>query len=379
MKPEKRIYLSAPHMSGGEQKYLDQAFEQNWIAPLGPNVDGFEKDLAAYCGVKDAAALSSGTAAIHLALIILGVEPGDEVICSSFTFSGTVNPVSYLGATPVFVDSEENSWNMDPDLLEEAITDRIRKGKKPKAIIPVHLYGMPADMDRILSIAEKYEIPVVEDAAEALGSRYQNQPAGSFGLMGILSFNGNKIISTSGGGALLSDNKELTAKARFLSTQARDRAPYYLHTHIGYNYRMSNLLAGVGRGQMEVIDERVKQRREMHSFYGSHLDQVEGIQFLKEPGEEYYSNFWLTTILLDPEKTGTTHIRLMEELEKENIESRHLWNPMHLQPVFSGSPAYVNGTSERLFKQGLCLPSGSNMDDQDRARVLDALQRVLKI
>lgn len=366
-------------MSGREQKYLDQAFEQNWIAPLGPNVNGFEKDLANYCGVNDAAALSSGTAAIHLALIILGVQPGDEVICSSFTFSGTVNPVSYLGATPVFIDSEEGSWNMDPDLLEEALSDRLSKGKKPRAIIPVHLYGMPANMDRILSIAEKYEIPVVEDAAEALGSRYRNKPAGSFGLMGILSFNGNKILSTSGGGALLSDNPEYTAKARFLSTQARDKAPYYLHTHIGYNYRMSNLLAGVGRGQMEVIDERVKQRREMFYFYQEHLDPVEGIRFLKEPGEEYFSNFWLTTILVDPEKTGITHIRLMEELEKENIESRHLWNPMHLQPVFSASPAYVNGTSERLFKQGLCLPSGSNMTAEDRARVLEVLKRVLKI
>ena len=366
-------------MSGNEQKYLDEAFEQNWIAPLGPNVNAFEKTLADYCGVEDAAALSSGTAAIHLALILLGVEPGDEVICSSFTFSGTVNPVSYLGATPVFVDSEVSSWNMDPDLLEEAISDRISKGKKPKALIPVHLYGMPANMDRILSIAEKYEIPVVEDAAEALGSRYNDQPAGSFGRIGILSFNGNKILSTSGGGALLSDEPELTAKARFLSTQARDKASYYLHTEIGYNYRMSNLLAGVGRGQMEVIDERVKQRRNMHAFYLEHLDQVEGITFLKEPGEEYFSNFWLTTILIDPEKTGTTHTQLMEEMEKHNIESRHLWNPMHLQPVFSDSPAYVNGTAERLFKQGLCLPSGSNMSDEDRARVLEVLKGVFKL
>lgn len=376
---KKRIYLSSPHMSGREQKYLDEAFEQNWIAPLGPNVDAFEKTLAEYCGVKDAAALSSGTAAIHLALIILGVGPGDEVICSSFTFSGTVNPVSYLGAKPVFVDSEEASWNMDPELLEEAVSDRIRKGKKPKAIIPVHLYGMPANMDRILSIAEKYDIPVVEDAAEAMGSRYRGRPAGSFGRIGILSFNGNKILSTSGGGAFLSDDPQLTAKARFLATQARDRAPYYLHSHIGYNYRMSNLLAGVGRGQMEVIDERVKQRRDMFSFYREHLDQVEGISILKEPGEEYFSNFWLTTILIDPDLTGTTHILLMAELEKQNIESRHLWNPMHLQPVFSGCPAYVNGTSERLFSQGLCLPSGSNMTGADRARVLEVIQQVLKI
>ena len=381
-KPEngtKRIYLSAPHMSGREQKYLDEAFEQNWIAPLGPNVDAFEKAVADYCGTKDAAALSSGTAAIHLALIILGVQPGDEVICSSFTFSGTVNPVSYQGATQVLIDSEEDSWNIDPELLEKAVEERIRLGKKVKAIIPVHLYGMPANMQEILSIAEKYKIPVVEDAAEALGSRYQDKPAGSFGKIGILSFNGNKILSTSGGGALLSDDPELTKQARYLATQARDQAPYYLHSQIGYNYRMSNLLAGLGRGQMEVVEERVRQKRDNFHFYHEHLEQVEGISFLKEPGENYFSNYWLTTILIDPELTGTSNTQLMEELERHNIESRHLWNPMHLQPVFSGCPAYVNGTSERLFRQGLCLPSGSNMTDDDRKRVLDVLQRVFKI
>jgi dTDP-4-amino-4,6-dideoxygalactose transaminase len=378
-KHKKRIYLSAPHMSGREQKYLDEAFEQNWIAPLGPNVDGFENALAHYCGVRDSAALSSGTAAIHLALIILGVEPGDEVICSSFTFSGTVNPVSYLGATQVYVDSEEESWNMDPELLEEAVSDRISKGKKPRAIIPVHLYGMPANMEEILAIAEKYEIPVVEDAAEALGSRYKGKPAGSFGRIGILSFNGNKILSTSGGGALLSDDQEITAKARFLATQARDKAAYYLHSHIGYNYRMSNLLAGVGRGQMEVLDERIRQRRDMHFFYREQLEQLDGITFLKEPGDDYFSNYWLTTILIDPERSGTTNAALMEELGKHNIESRHLWNPMHLQPVFAHCPAYVNGTSEALFKQGLCLPSGSNMTEEDRMRVLEVLQQVFKI
>jgi dTDP-4-amino-4,6-dideoxygalactose transaminase len=307
------------------------------------------------------------------------VEPGDEVISSTFTFSGTVNPISYLGATPVLVDSEEATWNMDPDLLEEAIADRISKGKKPKALIPVHLYGMPANMDKILSIAEKYEIPVVEDAAEALGSRYKDKPAGSFGKLGILSFNGNKILNTSGGGMLLSDEPELISRARFLATQARDKAAYYLHSQIGYNYRMSNLLAGLGRGQMEVIEERVRQKRENFHFYQEHLEQVEGISFLKEPGEEYFSNFWLTTILIDPEKTGISHTELMEELEKHNIESRHLWNPMHLQPVFAKSPAYVNGTAERLFKQGLCLPSGSNMTDEDRARVLEVLKRVFKL
>lgn len=375
----KRIYLSSPHMSGKERKYIDEAFEQNWIAPLGPNVDEFEKATAAYCGVKDAAALSSGTAAIHLALIMMGVKPGDEVIASSFTFSGTVNPIAYLGATPVYVDSEESTWNMDPNLLEEAIKDRISKGKRVKALIPVHLYGMPASMEAILSLASRYDIPVVEDAAEALGSRYQGKKAGSMGKISVLSFNGNKILSTSGGGMLLSDDPDITRKARFLSTQARDQAPYYLHTEIGYNYRMSNIVAGIGRGQMEVIDQRVRQRRDNHFFYREHLEHVDGISFLREPGEDYFSNHWLTCILVDPKKTGTTNRQLMEDLEKQNIESRHLWNPMHLQPVFADAPAYVNGTSERLFKQGLCLPSGSNMTDEDRARVLEVLKRSLKI
>jgi len=376
---DKRIYLSSPHMSGGERKYIDEAFEQNWIAPLGPNVDGFEKVVADYCGVKDAAALSSGTAAIHLALIILGVEPGDEVIASSFTFSGTVNPVAYLGATPVFVDSEEGTWNMDPNLLEEAVKKRIKSGKRVKAIIPVHLYGMPANMKEILSIAEKYDIPVVEDAAEALGSRYMGKQAGSFGRIAILSFNGNKILSTSGGGMLLSDDPEITAKARFLATQARDRAPYYQHSEIGYNYRMSNILAGVGRGQMEVIDERVRLRRENHFYYREQLEQVDGISFLKEPNDDFFSNQWLTTILVDPEKTGTSNELLMEALERQNIEARYLWKPMHLQPVFSDAPAYVNGTSEHLFQQGLCLPSGSNMSDDDRDRVMSVVKQTLDI
>ncbi len=364
-------------MSGGEMKYIKEAFKQNWIAPLGPNVDGFEKAVAGYCGVQDAAALSSGTAAIHLALIILGGKPGDEVIVSTFTFSGSVNPVVYQGAIPVFVDSEAGTWNMDPDLLEQALKERIEKGKRVKAIIPVHLYGMPANMERILAIAEQYGVPVVEDAAEALGSRFKDAPAGSFGKISILSFNGNKILNTSGGGMLLSDDKTLTEKARFLATQARDSAPWYQHSQIGYNYRMSNLLAGVGRGQMEVINERVGQRRKNHHFYREHLEQVEGIGFLKEPGEAYFSNHWLTVILIDPEKTGITNIQLLEELEEHNIESRHLWKPMHLQPVFSAYPAYLNGTSEHLFNQGLCLPSGSNMSDSDRARVLEVLKGAL--
>lgn len=374
-----RIYLSSPHMSGNELKYIEEAFEQNWIAPLGPNVDEFEKTVAAFCEVDSAAALSSGTAAIHLALVILGVQPGDEIIASSFTFSATVNPIVYQGATPVLVDSEEGSWNMDPNLLEEAVKDRIGKGKRVKAIIPVHLYGMPANMEEILRIANHYDIPVIEDAAEALGSRFNGQAAGSFGKIGILSFNGNKILSTSGGGMLLSEGSAITKKARFLSTQARDKAPWYQHSQIGYNYRMSNIIAGIGRGQMEVIEERVRQRRENHKFYRKHLEHVEGIKFLLEPGDAYFSNHWLTCILLDPERTGTNNIQLMEELEKHNIESRHLWKPMHMQPVFSDCPAYVNGTSERLFNQGLCLPSGSNMTDDDRSRVLEVLKASLNI
>ena len=364
-------------MSGGEMKYIEEAFEQNWIAPLGPNVEAFEKSVASFCGVQDAAALSSGTAAIHLALVILGVKPGDEVIVSTFTFSGSVNPVAYLGATPVFVDSEAGTWNMDADLLEQAVKERIEKGKRVKAIIPVHLYGMPANMEQILSIARHYGIPVVEDAAEALGSRFMGSPAGSFGNMAVLSFNGNKILNTSGGGMLLSDEKEFTDKARFLATQARDSAPWYQHSQIGYNYRMSNILAGVGRGQMEVIDERVRQRRENHLFYMQHLEQYDGIGFLKEPNDSYFSNHWLTTILIDSGKTGSSNRQLMEELEQHNIESRYLWKPMHLQPVFSAYPAYLTGTAERLFHQGLCLPSGSNMSDSDRARVLNVLQNTL--
>ncbi|MEA3460544.1 MAG: aminotransferase class I/II-fold pyridoxal phosphate-dependent enzyme [Bacteroidota bacterium] len=376
--PEKRIYLSSPHMSGGEMKYIKEAFEQNWIAPLGPNVDAFERAIAAYCGVKEAAALSSGTAAIHLALIILGVKAGDEVIASSFTFSATVNPIVYQGATPVFVDSEPGTWNMDPELLEQAIRERLNLGKRVKAIIPVHLYGMPANMEAILEIAARYDIPVIEDAAEALGSRFNGKAAGSFGHIGILSFNGNKILSTSGGGMLISDDPELVRQARFLSTQARDQAPHYQHSQIGYNYRMSNLLAGVGRGQIEVIEERVRQRRDNHLFYLDHLEGVNGISFLKEPDEAYFSNYWLTTILIDSASSGISNYQLMEEMEKHNIETRPLWKPMHLQPVFANAPAYVNGTSERLFQQGLCLPSGSNMSDEDRARILEVLQQVFK-
>lgn len=369
-----RIYLSSPHMSGGEMKYISEAFDQNWVAPLGPNVDAFEHALAEYCGVGHAAALSSGTAAIHLALINLGVGQGDEVIASTFTFSATVNPIVYQGATPVLIDSEPGTWNMDPQLLEDAIKKRRAQGSGLRAIIPVHLYGMPANMKDILSIAERYDIPVIEDAAEALGSRYHGKRAGSFGLMGILSFNGNKIITTSGGGALISDNKEFIAKARFLATQARDKAIHYQHSHIGYNYRMSNILAGIGRGQMEVIENRVSRRREIFLFYKESLGQYAGIEFIEEPGEDYFSNRWLTTILIDSKKTGFTREELQAKLETFNIETRPLWKPMHLQPVFAGCPAFVNNTSQKLFEKGLCLPSGSNMSEEDLSRIIKAIK-----
>jgi len=372
-----RIWLSSPHMGGNELKYINEAFESNWVAPLGPNVNAFEKELAQYLGVKHCAALVSGTAAIHLALINLGVSQGDEVICQSFTFSATANPIVYQGATPIFVDSESETWNIDPELLEEAIKDRISKGKKPKAIIVVHLYGMPAKMDEILSIAKLYDIPVIEDAAEALGSKYKGVCCGTMGCMGVLSFNGNKIITTSGGGALISNNHDFIHKARFLATQARDNAPHYQHTHIGYNYRMSNVVAGIGRGQLEVLDLRVKQRRVNNKFYRDLLGDVKGITFHTESSDSF-SNYWLTSILIDPKMTGVTREDLRKGLEIDNIESRPLWKPMHLQPVFSGAPAYTNGFSEYAFDNGLCLPSGSNMTHEDRNRITNQLKKILK-
>ena len=376
-KPE-RICLSCPHMGGGEIKYIEKAFSQNWIAPMGPNVDNFEKDISKYLGVTDASVLNSGTAAIHLALIILGIGRDDEVIASSFTFSATINPIVYLGATPVLVDSEKDTWNISPELLEAAVKDRIKKGKKPKAIIPVHLYGMPADMDPIIEIALKYDIPVIEDAAEAFGSRYKGDLAGTFGDIGIFSFNGNKIITTSGGGALVSKSKKIVEKARFLASQARDMAPFYQHSQIGYNYRMSNILAGIGRGQLEIIEDRIRQRRDNFFFYKDKLGEIDGITFLEEPNENYFSNHWLTTILMDPVKTKINPGELMTELEKENIESRLLWKPMHLQPVFASAPAYLDGTSEKLFIEGLCLPSGSKLTDSERGRVVKEILRLLR-
>lgn len=376
----KRLYLSPPHMSSLERKYVSEVFDSNWIAPLGPAVDAFERDLAGYTGIKHAAVLSSGTSAIHLALILLGVGPGDYVAVQSFTFSATVNPVAYLGATPILIDSERETWNMDPGLLEKAIQGSVSdvKGRKIKAIIGVNLYGMPAKWDEIMAISKKYEIPVIEDAAESLGGRYDGRMCGSIGKFGILSFNGNKIITTSGGGALLSNDKEMTEKARFLSTQARDNAPHYQHSEIGYNYRMSNLLAAVGRGQMEVIDERVAARRAINQSYREALAGIPGIAFHTAPSDKYFSNYWLTALIVDPENTGgTTREDIRLALEAENIESRPLWKPMHMQPVFSGSPAFVNGVSEALFHDGLCLPSGSGMTENDINRVTGIVKKTI--
>src|SRR5690554_6878786 len=361
-----KIWLSSPHMGQKEFEYVTEAFDTNWIAPLGPHVDGFEKDLETQLAQQvHVAALSAGTAAIHLALIILDVKAGDEVICQSFTFSASANPIVYQGAKPVFVDSESDTWNMDPELLREAIEDRIAKSKKPKAIIAVHLYGMPAKIKEITAVAGEYDIPVIEDAAEALGSHIDGQAMGTFGDLGILSFNGNKIITTSGGGALVSRNAEWIQKARFLATQARDAAPHYQHSHIGYNYRMSNVCAAIGRGQMVVLADRVAQRRKNFNFYKEAFKGIEGISFLEEPAG-YLSNRWLTAVLVEGE-VSREQIRLA--LEEDNIESRPLWKPMHLQPVFADAPAYTNGVSEGLFDKGLCLPSGSNLSEEDLQRV----------
>lgn len=360
-------------MGEKEFEFVKEAFETNWVAPVGPHIVAFEKELAEYNNIAYCAALSSGTAAIHLALIILGVKRDDEVLCSTFTFSGSCNPIAYLEATPVFIDSEIETWNMDPILLEEAITDRIQKtGKKPKAIIAVHLYGMPAKIKEIMAIARKYAIPVVEDAAEALGSTVDGQKLGTFGDLGIYSFNGNKIITTSGGGALVSNNEVWIQKARFLATQARDPAPHYEHSQIGYNYRMSNICAGIGRGQLMVLDARIQARRANFEFYNQKLGNRFGFSFVPEP-VGFFSNRWLTTVLVEPNENdrGITREDIRIALEKENIETRPLWKPMHLQQVFKNSPAYVNGTSEALFNKGLCLPSGSNLEEPVKSEVVD--------
>ena len=373
----KRIYLSSPHMGQAEFGFVKEAFDTNWVAPVGPNIDGFEHDLARYTGSQFSVALASGTAAIHLALIMLGVAAGDEVLCSSFTFSASANPICYLGATPVFVDCESDTWNLDPVMLEHAIQDRILHGSKPKALVLVHLYGMPAKLEEIQAVCDRYEVPLIEDAAEALGSMYRGRALGTFGVMGVLSFNGNKIITTSGGGAMISDSLEFITKAKFLSTQARDPAPHYQHSHIGYNYRMSNVSAGIGRGQMLVLNERVAQRRANHERYRQFFLNIPGVSMLSEP-DGFFSNRWLSCILVDPAKTGgitREDIRLV--LERENIESRPLWKPLHLQPVFENFPYYGGSVAESLFEQGLCLPSGSNLSDQEFERVLEVLQHAL--
>lgn len=370
-----KIWLSSPHMGENERHYVNQAFDENWIAPLGPHVDGFEHDLQNYTGAAYVAALSSGTAAVHLALILLGVGSGDEVICQSLTFCGTSNPVVYQGASPVFVDSEADTWNMSPVHLRNAIRDRLQRGKKPKAIIYVHLYGMPAQVDEIQAIAREYGIPLIEDAAEALGSVYYGRPCGTLGDMSVFSFNGNKIITTSGGGALLSSHKDWIRQARYLATQARDTAPYYQHSQIGYNYRMSNICAAIGRGQIEVLDQRVAQRRANYVFYESWLSSWPGVSFLREP-KGVLANRWLSCVLIDPEEAGFTHEDMRLALAADNIESRPLWKPMHLQPVYVNCPFYGDGTSELLFTRGLCLPSGSNLTPDDRTRIREAAESV---
>lgn len=380
MSTNKQIYLSLAKMGGREQEFIQEAFDTNWVVPLGPNVNAFEQQLEEYLGQnKYISALSSGTAAIHLALVQLGVGLGDEVICQSFTFAASANPVKYLGATPVFVDSEKDTWNMCPQYLEVAIKDRIEKtGRKPKAIIPVHLYGMPAKMDEIMKIAGRYDIPVLEDAAEALGSTYKGQKCGTFGEFACLSFNGNKIITTSGGGALVCTTKEEKQRTIFYATQARDNAPHYQHTHIGYNYRLSNICAGIGRGQMLVLDEFVARRREINALYAELLKDVEGVSILKNPSEDFDSNHWLTCVLIDEAVTGYSREDLRLAMEAANIESRPLWKPMHAQPVFEDAPFYGDGTSMWLFDRGLCLPSGAGLSDDDIRRVVDVLLSLKK-
>jgi len=375
-----KIWLSSPHMGGNERNFVTEAFDTNWVAPLGPNVNGFENDLKMYQNEDvEVAVLSSGTAAIHLALIQCGVVAGDEVICQSFTFCGSINPIMYQGATPILVDSEPETWNICPIHLEEAIKDRIAKGKKPKAIVAVHLYGMPYKVEEINKVAATYNIPIVEDSAEALGSTYKNQKCGTFGKFGILSFNGNKIITTSGGGAIVCQNKEDKINAVFLATQARDDAPHYEHTTIGYNYRLSNISAGIGRGQMEVLDKHIALRRKMHDFYIEQFKKIKGVTVFSEPSKDYFSNHWLSAIIIEPSETnGITREDLRHAFAKADIESRPLWKPMHLQPVFKGVPYYGENVSEELFDKGLCLPSGSNLTNEDRDRIENVIFTVFK-
>ena len=383
-----RIWLSLAHMSGREQGFIQEAFDTNWVVPLGPNVNAFEQSLRDFLignkgeqieneGLR-VVALSAGTAALHLGLILLGIQPGDEVICQSFTFAASANPIAYLEATPVFVDSEKETWNMDPVLLEEAIKDRLEKtGRLPKAIIPVHLYGMPVKIDEVMEVANRYGIPVLEDSAEALGSEYKGRKCGTFGEYGVLSFNGNKMITTSGGGALRCPSEEKAKRALFYATQAREQAPHYQHEKIGYNYRMSNICAGIGRGQMFVLDEHVARRREIHDLYVKLLAGMKGVKVMCQPeGEGFNSNYWLTCITVEPEEAGFTREDVRLALDADNIESRPLWKPMHLQPVFKDAPFYGNGTSERLFEIGLCLPSGPTLTDKDVERVAKVVKQL---
>ncbi len=375
-----KIWLSSPHMGGTEQNYIKEAFDANWVAPLGPNVNGLEQDLEHYLGNNaHVGALSSGTAAIHLGLILLGVQAGDEVICQSMTFSASANPILYLGATPIFIDSEEQTWNICPVALELAIQDRIQKGKKPKAIIAVHLYGVPYQIEVVRAIADKYQIPILEDSAEALGSSYKGQKCGNFGDIGVLSFNGNKIITTSGGGAIVTRTKEQKEKAVFYATQSRDKAPHYQHSYIGYNYRMSNICAGIGRGQMEVLEHRVAQRRANNLRYREFFKGIAGITFQTEPSENYHSNYWLTAILIDPKLTGgITREFVRLALDAENIESRPLWKPMHMQTVFQEYKFYGSSVSEEFFDKGLCFPSGSNLTEEEFERIFTNLGKIFK-
>ncbi|OZI68281.1 aminotransferase class I/II-fold pyridoxal phosphate-dependent enzyme [Bordetella genomosp. 1] len=374
-----QVFLSSPHLGEYEREYVEEAFRTNWIAPLGPNVDNFEKELAAYVGIGHAAAVSSGTAAIHLALRILGVTTGDVVFCSSLTFAASANPIVYQGAQPVFIDSEAESWNMSPQALEKAFAEFSRRGQLPKAVIVVNLYGQSADMDPILALCEQYGVPVIEDAAESLGAKYKGRASGTFGAMGIFSFNGNKIITTSGGGMLVANDKAIADKARFLATQARDPAPHYQHSEIGFNYRMSNILAGVGRGQLKVLEDRVESRRHVYAQYLEHFERLPGVQMMPEPAWSY-STHWLSALTLDP-KTGLTPADLIRALAAERIEARPVWKPMHLQPVFESCAYFKHGdesVSDGLFHNGLCLPSGSNMSENQLDRTIACIERTLK-
>lgn len=374
------ILLSTPHMGEAELQYVEEAFRTNWIAPLGPNVDAFEREIAELVGAGHAAAVSSGTAAIHLAVRLLGVKPGDRVFCSTLTFAASANPIVYEGGEPVFIDSEPGSWNMSPQALERAFDAAVAEGWLPKAVIVVNLYGQSADMDPLLAICDRHGVPVIEDAAESLGARYKGRPSGAFGRMGVYSFNGNKIITTSGGGMLVSDDEELIRQARFLSTQARDPAPHYQHSQIGYNYRMSNILAGVGRGQLQVLERRVEARRAVYEAYRDGLSDIPGLEWQPEP-EWSYSNRWLSALTIDPEVTGLTAPEVIRRLGEEMIEARPVWKPMHLQPVFAHCRHFAHGNepvSDHIFEHGLCMPSGSNMSAAEIARVVEAMRGIFK-